>query len=385
MQAADARVPLPPRATIAIVGAGSSGLALAATLAPHVDSLVVLEANRTGTAPDPSLGVARLGPVLHVARLAAGHGTEVAAAAIAAAQRNRDLLAALARELPEIALDDRGGIRLAADAGEADELERSAAFLAHCGIATRTGAPDALLPCAPRRAAHAAWHGLDAAIDPERWLDALGTRARTAGATLCFDTRVTRIDDDGDVRLHTPRGVVAAEIAIVAAGAALPVLVPWCRFKIVGLRTQALRGAPAATAWEAPVPWWSASFGFETYRAHTDGSVTTAGSRDLRVEQELGSRAETTPAVQELLERNLAELEPRAPVVVAARTAALQAVPCDGLPIAGAVPGRARLLVLGGFGVNAPGWAHVAAEVVAELVLYGRAAHALPFSPRRFL
>jgi glycine/D-amino acid oxidase-like deaminating enzyme len=178
---------------------------------------------------------------------------------------------------------------------------------------------------------------------------------------------------------------VAAEIAIVAAGAALPVLVPWCRFKIVGLRTQALRGAPEATAWEAPVPWWSSSFGFETYRAHTDGSVTNAGSRDLRVDQELGSRAETTAAVQELLERNLAELEPQAPVVVATRTAALQAVPCDGLPLAGAVPGRARVLVLGGFGVNAPGWAHVAAEVVAELVLHGRAAHALPFSPRRFL
>jgi glycine/D-amino acid oxidase-like deaminating enzyme len=60
-------------------------------------------------------------------------------------------------------------------------------------------------------------------------------------------------------------------------------------------------------------------------------------------------------------------------------------MPCDGLPLAGAVPGRSRLLVLGGFGVNSPGWAHVAAEVVADLVLHGRATHALPFSPRRFL
>src|SRR5262245_35459608 len=363
---------LPPRTTIAVVSAGASGLAVAAALARAVDSVVVLEAARSGLAPDPSLGVARLGPVLHIARLAAGHGTDVAHAAIAAARRNRALLAALAEEHPDIDLDARGGVRLAADRTEADEIERSAALLAACGVATRTGAPAALLPCAPRRTVHAAWHAEDAGVDPARWMAALAAQAPGAGVTVCEDTRVQRIEDDGDVRLHTARGVVRAEIAIVAAGAALPALVPWCRFKIVGMRTQALRGAPAATAWPAPVPWWSSSFGFETWRAHTDGSVTTTGSRDLRVDAEVGSRAETTPAVQALLERNLDELEPRAPVVAAARSAALQAVPCDGLPLAGAVPGRSRLLVLGGFGVNSPGWAHVAAEVVADLVLHGR-------------
>src|SRR5262245_55450017 len=320
MRAPDAHTPLPAHATIAVVGGGAAGLAVATRLASEVDSVVVLEAGRAGAALDPSLGVARLGPVLHIARLSAGHGNAVPPDAIAAARRNRELLAALAREHPEIELDDRGGVRLAADRSEADEIERSAAFFAARGIATRTGAPAELLPCAPRRAVHAAWHGEDAGVDAARWQASLAARARRTGVTICEDTRVTHLDDDGEVRLHTPRGVVAAEIAIVAAGAALPALVPWCRAKIVGLRTQALRGAPAAATWESEVPWWSSSFGFETWRAHADGSVTTAGSRDLRVGEELVSHADTTPRVQALLERNLAELEPRAPVVAAARS-----------------------------------------------------------------
>jgi glycine/D-amino acid oxidase-like deaminating enzyme len=70
---------------------------------------------------------------------------------------------------------------------------------------------------------------------------------------------------------------------------------------------------------------------------------------------------------------------------VLARGAAVQSVSCDGLPLAGPVPGHPRILIAGGFGTNTPGLALAAAEVVAQLIAHGRAVHAAPFTPRRFL
>jgi glycine/D-amino acid oxidase-like deaminating enzyme len=96
-------------------------------------------------------------------------------------------------------------------------------------------------------------------------------------------------------------------------------------------------------------------------------------------------RTDTTPEVQALLERNLYEFPAFAKHVVEYRWAGTEAVSCDGLPLAGAVPGRARLLVIGGFGMNGLGWTLAAAEVVAQLLLQGRAEHAAAFTPRRFL
>jgi glycine/D-amino acid oxidase-like deaminating enzyme len=182
----------------------------------------------------------------------------------------------------------------------------------------------------------------------------------------------------------TSLGTLRAEIAIVATGASLPQLVSFCRFKIIGMRAQWLRTAASAARGSEPVAW-SAARGHETYRWLGDGSVILSGSRHLPVQRELGARDGTTPEVQALLEDNLREIEPGTLAVVRARGAAIQSVSCDGLPLAGPVPGHPRLLVSGGFGTNTPGLALAAGEAIAELVRTGRAAHAAAFSPRRFL
>jgi glycine oxidase len=130
---------------------------------------------------------------------------------------------------------------------------------------------------------------------------------------------------------------------------------------------------------------WTDAEGHELWRAHGDGGVTVSGSRMLPVERELAPRGGTSPEVQALLESNLREFPHLAAHRIDARGAAVQAVPCDVLPLVGPVPGRPRVLVLAGFGRNSPGLALVAAEVVAQLLLSGRADHATAFSPRRFL
>jgi glycine/D-amino acid oxidase-like deaminating enzyme len=111
--------------------------------------------------------------------------------------------------------------------------------------------------------------------------------------------------------------------------------------------------------------------------------VWVSGSRHLPVARELGAREGTSPEVQRLLEANLHELEPSHRVNE--RWSGVQAVACDGLPVVGAVPGRPRVLVSGGFGMNGLGWAFVAAETIAALIEHGRAEHGAALSARRFL
>ena len=104
----------------------------------------------------------------------------------------------------------------------------------------------------------------------------------------------------------------------------------------------------------------------------------------LPVQREL-EPATHEPRGEALLEANLQEFAPAAKLVVHERGSAVQSVSCDGLPLAGPVPGHPRILVMGGFGLDTPGLSLAAAEVVAQLIRTGRAEHAAPFSPRRFL
>lgn len=385
----DVSANIPERTAIAIVGGGLAGWAVAEALGESARDAVLLDAGATlGAELDASLGIARAGSVLSFARLAAGHATPLAAACAAAGRRNRIRLEALAAQAPRLELG-AGVVRFAAP-DEADELRRSTALLRDWGYSVRDDAPASFALQPPARFVYAAANADDRIVDVRALIEALARRARAAGLRVAAPAHVARLEDEKEVLLTTRTGTLRAEIVVVATGAALPQLVPFCRFKIVGMRAQWLRAASPAALARHPQAWLAAD-GYELYRWHADGDVTLSGSRRLPVQRELGARPGTSPEVQELLEANWREIDSHGAstkttdVPVQARGAAVQSVSCDGLPLAGPVPGHPRVLVAGGFGTNTPGLALAAGEVVAQLIQSGRAEHAAPFAPRRFL
>jgi glycine/D-amino acid oxidase-like deaminating enzyme len=222
-------------------------------------------------------------------------------------------------------------------------------------------------------------------VRPGRLERLLESEASAAGARVVRGHSVNAIEDGTPVRVHLGVRSLGAEIVVLACGGRLPALSAFCRAKIVPMRAQWLEAdaSPAAGAGA-----WTASWGYEAWRFDAAGGCAVAGHRHLPVAKEVGLHVDPTDDVQRLLESNLRQALGDAPGVsyrVTGRYAATQAVSCDALPLAGAIPGSARVLVSGGFGTNSAGWALVAAEAVAELVLHGRTQHARAFTPRRFL
>jgi glycine/D-amino acid oxidase-like deaminating enzyme len=385
-------ISLPERASIAIVGGGLGAAACAEALGAAGRDAIWLdpEFDSDPSSVDPSLGTLRAGPAIHYARLAAGHGEDLARACLAAGQRNVERLraftaAASGARTPAIAPAFAPGtlVRLAGD-DEGAELQASVDWLRGAGVGVETAPPRTWLPRAPERFRVAARFPEDGVVDLRALRAALEERVRGNGMPVQRGVQVQRIETTSEAELQTSHGRMRAEIVIVAAGANLPQLVPFCRFKIVGMRAQWLHAAVSqAAAAPADVQAWSAVHGRELWRRTAANDLLVTGSRALPVQRELGARSGTSPEVQALLEANANEFA--AGARIQARGAGVVALACDDLPLAGPVPGHPRLLVVGGFGNNEPGLVFAAAEVAAQLVLHGRAAHASVFTPRRFL
>lgn len=388
---------MPTRTTLAVVGSGLSALVLADALGTTAGATVLLADSKELHRPSPSLGVVRVGPTMHLARLAAGHGQERAAACVRAGLTNRSLLESFGATCG-LPIQFSGTLRFATGADEAAELRRSAQLLRRLDREVRFADVQTFVDDAPARFTHAALHADDATVDADALTSALARRVEQHDVLVVRDVHVHSIEDDHEVRLLTSAGTLRAEVVVVAAEELLGSLVSFCRFKIVPMRTQALtaiapRRAEASELHEhrgarrCGLPAWSAAQGYETWR-HTDGNpgaVQVSGSRKLPVKKELGTRGGTTPAVQALLEANLRDFTRLRRHRVTRRWSTLQGISCDGLPIVGPVPGRARVLVCGGFGVNDIGWAFVAARTLVELLARGRSEHDAVLSPRRFL
>ncbi len=384
---------LPARTHVAVVGDGVAGLALTDALHAAGRACCLITQDAPGNFDSPSLGVVRVGPSVHLARLAAGHGRERAAACVRAGLANRELLEAFARA-HEVRLQRGGTLRFASDAAEASELRASVRLLESLDRRAGFDGARSFVDDAPERFTYAAWHADDATVDETRLKQALAQRVSSSDVPCVSGCRTRALEHHGNVQVVTTHGTLTAEVAIVASEELLPSLVSFCRFKIVPMRVQALaaraaeeRRRPASPAARAPGAMaWSAVHGYENWMLDDDERVVrVSGSRDLPVKKELGARRGTTPEVQALLEGNLSDFARLRQHRVQRRWSSVQGASCDALPLVGGVPGRARVLVCGGFGINDVGWAFVAARTIVELLENGRAEHEPVLSPRRFL
>ncbi len=228
-----ARVPMPERSDVAVVGGGYTGLAAARAVARRGASVAVLERHTVGWgASGRNGGFVLPGYKPEIQHLARKHGIEEARRLF---QLSLEAIAYLENVIAEerIACDYGrcGTVTLAAKPSHLRPLAESARFSREAfGYETHVLGPAELRGeiASPR------YHGglLDpgaGALHPGRYVRGLAAAAERAGAALVDDTDVRAVRRDGNVLLvETSRGPLRADEVLVATngytGSAFPEL-----------------------------------------------------------------------------------------------------------------------------------------------------------------
>lgn len=209
--------PLPSKCAVAIIGGGILGLSLAYHLAKRGqrDVVVLEEAYLCGGASGRNGGGVR-----------AQWNT---ATNIRLAKRSLALMEAFAGELGLNVWLRRGGyLFLAKSARLAERLQRAADLHQRHGLRTELRSADGAQELVPdldlQGVTCAAWNPDDGVVFPWPFLWGYAQGARRLGARVDTFTRVTGIDvARGRVRaIHTSRGKLACDVAVIAAGAWSP-------------------------------------------------------------------------------------------------------------------------------------------------------------------
>nr|WP_275586441.1 FAD-dependent oxidoreductase [Geodermatophilus normandii] len=360
------------RADVCVVGAGVGGLATARRLLDAGLSVVVLDRSEVASGASGRNGgffIAGAAPMYHDTRRR--WGRERAAAvhgATLAAQREMLEVAEAVGACSHFRRD--GLLRLAVDAGEADDVRSNAAALAEDGFPGQLVAEDDL----PDRLARPGRAGLffphDGSVHPVRWLRALAGALESRGVRLFEHSPVVGLpaaDGDGVV-VRTASGAVRCDRAVVAMDGDLAALVPSAR----SVRPRRLNMVATAHLGRTVLPFpVYARYGHEYVHQTADGRVALGGFSDLDGDASWTARAEVSEPVQERLDRwLLEELGVDAPVTH--RWAGVVGFAEDPLPRCGSVPGTAgRVFALGGYNGTGHVQAWVASGVVADLVVTG--------------
>jgi glycine/D-amino acid oxidase-like deaminating enzyme len=253
VEASRSATALPPRADVAILGAGYTGLSAARSLARAGASVVVLERETIGWGASSRNG----GQVLTGLKLSAS-----------------DLLARFGRE--------RAQVMFAASLAAIDHVEQLVAEEAiDCGF-RRTGHLDAAFKPAhferfrreqevlardfghevrliaraeqPGELGSDFYHGLmldpkSAALHPARYVRGLGAAAWRAGADVQERTEATRIvRDRGGFRVDTPRGEVVAKDVLVATNGYTGAVTRALRRRVIPIGSYIIATAPLSSA-----------------------------------------------------------------------------------------------------------------------------------------
>lgn len=235
-------------------------------------------------------------------------------------------------ELAGEAFRRTGSLRIATDAEEADALRREHEALRGNGFAAEW--VDPLAPALARRAVAAIYHPPDGTVHPARVVRRLAILAAEAGVEIREGHRVASLDE------------LEAEAVVVATDGYPSGLLGPLEGLIVPTRGQMIATEPLEERL-FDCPHYS-RHGFDYWQQWPDGRLLAGGFRDWAIESEFTSVEETTPTIQDALERLVAELAGR-PLRVTHRWAGIFGLVLDFLPVVGRVPASDRLWVAGGY------------------------------------
>ncbi len=337
------------RVDVAVVGAGVTGCSAALRLAEGGLRVRVHDARRVAEGASGRNGGFALtgGAALYdVARETYG------------AEQARELWRWTERALARMeaiggdALRRTGSYRLATDVEERDQIRREYESLHEDGFDAEW--LDEVPGPAGGRFLGAVHHPQDATIQPARFVRRLAARAATAGVEIREHDEVTDV------------GALDADRVVVATDGYGHGLVAEIADLIWPARGQVIATAPLGReVFDRP---HYARQGFDYWQQLDDGRLVLGGFRDVSIMDELTDVEETTPQIQESLERFATELVGGRPTVTH-RWAGIFGLTQDFLPLVGPVPGRDGVLVAGGYSGhgNIPGFA--CGELVADAIL----------------
>jgi gamma-glutamylputrescine oxidase len=332
-----------------VIGAGVGGLSCALRLARHgVETLVLERDTVAGGASGRNGGflIAGLAPFHNDAVDLYGrdHARLVYARTVAVQEE----MYALAAELGVgDAVRRVGSLRVSSSADEAEHVRRHAAALRADGFPGELLERDELPHALRRSAWNACLTEHDGALQPARWIRALGREAERLGVRIHEHSEVEApVRPPGHGPVMTRTGSVGARHVIVAADGALPALVP-----VYGGRVRARRLHMVATA-AAPERLVDelvyARWGYEYLQQQPDCRVLAGGFGDLDGEASYTDRGDAEPRIWERIERYLREdIGVEAPVTH--RWTGTVGYSEDRRPFVGPVPDHPGLWVAGGY------------------------------------
>lgn len=350
---------------VAVVGGGVTGCSCALTLAQAGLRVRLHEARRlAGGASGRNGGFALRGGAMAYDRAREWLGRGEAAAYWRLTERYLERMAEVGGDTVRRA----GSLRLAADAGERDELRGELEALREDGFAAEWH-EHLPRPLAGRFPA-AIFHPGDASIQPARFVRRLARAAAEAGAELREHSRVTSLDE------------LEAERVVVATDGYPSGLLGELEGLIVPTRGQMIATEPLAERL-FEVPHYG-RHGFDYWQQLGDGRIVAGGFRDAALESEFTVEEETTPVIQAALEEFVYDLVGR-PLRVERRWAGIFGLVLDFLPVVGRVPGSDRVWVAGGYSGHGNVLGFACGDLVARAVLGERHPLLRLFDPARLL
>jgi glycine/D-amino acid oxidase-like deaminating enzyme len=347
----------------AVVGGGVTGCSCALALAERGLRVRLYEAlELAGGASGRNGGFALRGGAEGYDRVRARLGPEAARGLWELSERALDVIERLAGD----ALRRVGSLRLAADPRERRLLQAEFEALREDGLEAQWIDQ---LPRPLDRSYHGAiLHPRDGALEPARWVRRLAARAAAAGVEIVEGRRV-EVES------------VPAETVVVAVDGLTSVLVPELGRVVWPVRGQVVVTEPLTRRlFERP---HYARHGLDYWQQLPDGRLLVGGQRDACLEAENTAVEETTPVVQERLDRFVSGLvggQPR----ITHRWAGIWGETVDKLPLAGRVPGRERVWVAGGYSGHGNVLGFACGELVARAVAGEDPPELGLFDPERF-
>lgn len=370
---------------VVIIGAGLCGTGAALALASAGVGVVVLEGGEiASSATGRNAGFILQGTAERYARAASVYGRERTRRIHALSLENHQRIADVVAEHGLEASYRRGGsLQLASSKEEEHDLIESADLLNADGFQAEL-LTDAL-PQVYRSAGFSVGVLLpqDGEINPVRFVRGAMAAAAARGARLHERTPVVALDAGaaGDVRVQTAEGEVRASVAVVCTNARAGELLPWYADKVDPVRGQMLATAPAPRIFELPV---YADHGYDYWRQDEHGRVVLGGWRNLDPGSEVGTSDVLHPGIQDKMEAFIRRFPALSDIPITHRWSGTMGFSRDGLPLIGPAPGAPGALAGVGFTGHGFGFAWLAGEALAAVVMDGRHPMVDELSPKRF-
>jgi gamma-glutamylputrescine oxidase len=363
------RVPLPEarlrgRADVEVVGGGITGCSCALTLAEAGMHVRLHEARAVAEgASGRNGGFALRGGAMSYDHAREWLGADEAREYWRLTERYLDRLEAQVGS----ALRRTGSLRLAVDAEERDELRAEFDALRDDGFEAEWR--DELEPAISEQFAAAIFHPRDATLQPARAVRRLALSAARAGAEIREHHRVGSLEE------------LEADRVVIATDGYPSGLLGELEGLIVPTRAQMLATAPLPEV-RFEVPHYG-RHGFDYWHQRPDGRLLAGGFRDVAIDSEFTADEQTTPAVQEALERFVTNLVGE--VEVTHRWAGIFGLVLDFLPVVGPLPDDDRVWVAGGYSGHGNILGYMCGDLVARRLLGGDVPLLDRFGPERLL